>query len=54
MKHITVKDAVTALIAKLGENMTVRRFEKFSIENGIVQSYIHGGGRIGVLVELSL
>ncbi|WP_298837525.1 translation elongation factor Ts [Clostridium sp.] len=50
---ITVKDAVTALIAKLGENMSVRRFQKFSIENGIVQSYIHGGGRIGVLVELA-
>jgi len=50
---ITVNDAVTALIAKLGENMSARRFQKFSIENGIVQSYIHGGGRIGVLVELS-
>jgi len=50
---ITVNDAVTNLIAKLGENMSARRFQKFSIENGIVQSYIHGGGRIGVLVELS-
>ena len=50
---ITIKDAVTALIAKLGENMSVRRFQKFSIENGVVQSYIHGGGRIGVLVELA-
>jgi len=50
---ITITDAVTALIAKLGENMSVRRFQKFSIEKGIVQSYIHGGGRIGVLVELS-
>ncbi|MBU3214097.1 translation elongation factor Ts [Clostridium estertheticum] len=50
---ITINDAVTALIAKLGENMSVRRFQKFSIENGVVQSYIHGGGRIGVLVELA-
>ena len=33
--------------------MSVRRFERFSIDNGIVQSYIHGGGRIGVLVELA-
>ena len=48
----TVKEALTELIAKLGENMTVRRFEKFSVENGIIQSYIHGGGRIGVIVEL--
>ena len=53
MKQLLLHEAVTALIAKLGENMSVRRFEKFSIENGIVQSYIHGGGRIGVLVELA-
>ena len=52
-KAITINDAVTALIAKLGENMSARRFQKFSIDNGIVQSYVHGGGRIGVLVELS-
>ena len=49
----TVSDSLKALIAKLGENMTVRRFTKFSIENGIVKSYIHGGGRIGVLVEVA-
>ncbi|WP_163192640.1 translation elongation factor Ts [Clostridium thermarum] len=49
---VTVKDAVTALIAKLGENMTVRRIAKFSVEKGLIQSYIHGGGRIAVLVEL--
>lgn len=50
--NTTLQDAVTALIAKLGENMSVRRFVKFSEDNGIVQSYIHGGGRIGVLVQL--
>lgn len=49
----TLKDTVTALIAKLGENMNVRRFVKYSTQNGLVQSYIHGGGRIGVLVELA-
>ncbi len=49
----TISEAVTGLIARLGENMSVRRFEKFSIDNGVVQSYIHGGGRIGVLVELA-
>jgi elongation factor Ts len=49
----TISDAVTTLIAKLGENMSVRRFEKFTVENGVVQSYVHGGGRIGVLVELA-
>jgi len=52
-KNITVKDAVTDLVAKLGEHMTIRRFKKFSTDNGIIQSYLHGGGRIGVLVQLS-
>jgi elongation factor Ts len=52
-ENVTVQDALTALIAKLGENMNIRRFEKFSVENGVVQSYIHGGGRIGVVVELT-
>lgn len=48
----TVQGAVTDLIAKLGENMAVRRFEKLSVENGVIESYIHGGGRIGVVVKL--
>lgn len=52
-EEVTISEALTALIAKLGENMTVRRFEKFKVEAGIVQSYIHGGGRIGVIVELA-
>lgn len=53
MGDMTVSEKLTALVAKLGENMTVRRFEKMAIENGAVQSYIHGGGRIGVLVEIA-
>ena len=48
----TVQEALTALIATLGENMTVRRFKKIEVANGAVQTYIHGGGRIGVVVEL--
>lgn len=52
-ENITIKDALTNLIAKLGENMNVRRFEKFAVENGVIQSYIHGAGRIGVLVEVA-
>lgn len=49
----TVQETLTALVAKLGENMTVRRFERLSLDNGAIESYIHGGGRIGVLVEVS-
>ena len=48
----TVKEALTELIATLGENMTIRRFEKVSVDNGVVKTYIHGGGRIGVVVKL--
>ncbi len=44
----TVADALTALIAKIGENMNIRRFARIE---GNVCSYIHGGGRIGVMVE---
>lgn len=47
----TVKDALVDKIAVIGENLNIRRFEKISAEKGCVVDYIHGGGRIGVLVE---
>ena len=46
----TVNDALTEKIAVIGEKLSIRRFEKVAIDNGAVVSYIHGGGRIGVLV----
>ena len=46
----TVNEVLTNKIATIGEKLSVRRFEKVSIDNGTVVSYIHGGGRIGVLV----
>ena len=49
-KSKTLKDALTEKIAIIGENLSIRRFEKIQSE-GCVVSYIHGGGRIGVLVE---
>ncbi|MGL5615702.1 MAG: translation elongation factor Ts [Sarcina sp.] len=49
----TVQDTLTELIAKIGENMNLRRVERFTAENGLVQDYIHGAGRIGVMVELA-
>lgn len=48
----TVQETVNELIAKIGENMAVRRFSKLAVENGTIASYIHGGGRIGVLVKV--
>ena len=47
----TVKDALVDKVAIIGENLSIRRFEKVVAENGCVVSYVHGGGRIGVLVE---
>ena len=44
----TVQETLTEKIAKIGENMTVRRIEKAS--GDVVVSYVHGGGRIGAIV----
>lgn len=46
----TVKEELASMIATIGENMNIRRFEKVSCENGLVVDYIHAGGKIGVLV----
>ncbi len=46
-----VKDALVEKVAVIGENLKIRRFEKVVASNGCVVSYIHGGGRIGVIVE---
>lgn len=51
-ENVTVKEAITALIAKLGENMSLRRFERFNVGNGVLMDYIHGGGRIAVMVQV--
>ena len=46
----TVEEVLTAKIAVIGENIKIRRFEKVTAEDGCVVSYIHGGGKIGVVV----
>jgi len=48
-----VGDELTHQVATIGENMNVRRFARFEVPDGVVASYIHGGGKIGVLVELA-
>lgn len=48
----TVQDVLTAKIAKIGENMSIRRFARFETD-GILVSYIHGEGKIGVLTDLN-
>ena len=47
----TVQEVLTDKIATIGENMNIRRFERFE-STGLVEKYIHGDGKIGVLVEL--
>ena len=47
---LTVKEALALQISIIGENMNIRRYEKVAVENGFVSSYIHAGGKIGVLV----
>ncbi len=46
----TVKEELVSQIAVIGENMNIRRFAKINTD-GVVVPYIHGGGRIGVVVE---
>ncbi len=51
----SVQAFVTAAIATIGENISVRRFERYEVEGtGLVHAYIHGGGRIGVLLEVGV
>ena len=47
----TVQDALVEKVAVIGENLKIRRFQKVTAENGCVVSYVHGGGRIGVIVD---
>ncbi len=49
---LTVAEALASQIAVIGENMKIRRFEQMTEENGFVASYIHAGGKIGVLVDV--
>ena len=48
----TVNEALAAQIAVIGENMHIRRFAQVAEENGFVSSYVHMGGKIGVLVDV--
>ena len=48
----TVQEVLTNKIATIGENMSIRRFERFETD-GMIESYIHGEGKIGVLLEIN-
>ena len=50
---VSVGDFLTTLIARIGENMNIRRLSTLSISNGTIVSYNHMGGKIGTLVALA-
>lgn len=49
---ITVKEALANLVAVIGEKLSIRRFAKIDAADGFVVSYIHNGGKLGILVEM--
>lgn len=49
---ITVAEAVSAQVAVIGENIKIRRFARFENSDGVIADYIHGEGRIGVLLNV--
>ena len=50
---LTVEQALSQKIAIIGEKLSIRRFEKVVSADGVITTYIHAGGKIGVLVELT-
>lgn len=49
----TVAEVMTEAVASIGEKLSLRRFEVYTTEDGQLATYIHMGGKIGVIVELS-
>lgn len=49
----TVAEEQVHQVATIGENINIRRLARFEVAAGVVAVYVHGGGKIGVLVELS-
>lgn len=50
----TVEEVRQALVGKLGENITVRRWARLETNTGVVHSYVHMGGKIGVILEVEV
>ena len=49
----TVNEVLIDKIATIGENMSIRRFARFETTDGLVEKYIHGDGKIAVLVNMT-
>ena len=48
-----LKDVITDAVGRLGENIVLSRFCKYSVESGLVVSYIHPGSKLGVLLKFN-
>ena len=48
---LTVEQELSEMVSRIGEKLSIRRFEKLEATDGTIVCYIHGGGRIGVLVQ---
>ena len=48
---LTVEQELSEMISRIGEKLSIRRFVKLEATDGAIMSYVHGGGRIGVLVQ---
>lgn len=49
----TVEEIRKEVVGKLGENISLKRFEIFDYKNGLIESYIHPGSKLGVMVEVN-
>ena len=49
----TVKETLIEKIATIGENISIRRFARFETSDGLIEKYIHGDGKIAVLVNMT-
>lgn len=50
----SLEESLKGVIAKIGENIVVRRTQKYELQgNGYIHTYVHGEGKIGVMTEIS-
>ena len=49
---VSIQDMLNELVAKMGENITVKRFARYQTSEGLIECYIHGVGKLGVMVEV--
>ncbi|MFZ5517273.1 MAG: translation elongation factor Ts [Candidatus Zhuqueibacterota bacterium] len=53
MNGKSVEEIRKEIVGKLGENITIKRFEIYPYKNGLIEKYIHPGSKLGVLVEVN-